>query len=445
MKYLYLLVTGVFLSSCAIKVETPPIQTLLKKPHKVTPAKEYIEDLQSIPQDITYYTEGMKASKPFSQEEYEKKYFHVWNIAKSEITLQDAMWAHKSYNIGNSYGENLQHIEQDFFDTVLDNSNYGEFKTLNKKAVTLRKLNIRAMPSNRPVLLDPKKAGEGFPFDYLQNSTISPNKPILLSHYSKDKKWAFIESSFAYGWVESRDIITLDEKHIELWQQAEQVFIIKEGSPIYSDKGEFLFYSTVGMMLALIDEDQSDYTVLTVKRYKNQKAYFSKSKISKDISKKGILEFSSKNIATIIEEISKSNYGWGGMYGQRDCSSTLRDFYAPFGLWLPRNSYQQSISGEVIVLDKLNEKEKEEKIKQEAIVFKTLLYKRGHIGLYVGNYNNRPIIYQNVWGVKTQKDNKEGRFIIGKPIFSTLEVGSNLRNYDKNASMLHKLKSFTKL
>ena len=147
----------------------------------------------------------------------------------------------------------------------------------------------------------------------------------------------------------------------------------------------------------------------------------------------------------ILEQISKTNYGWGGIYGQRDCSSTLRDFYAPFGLWLPRNSSLQAKLGEVISVESLSSEEKIEIIKENAKPFRTLIYKKGHIGLYVGTRDGRIIMYQNVWGVKTKEEGVEGRFIIGRPIFSTLEVGSNLREYDKSSSMLKKLKSISTL
>jgi len=151
--------------------------------------------------------------------------------------------------------------------------------------------------------------------------------------------------------------------------------------------------------------------------------------------------FSVHNIAMILNEVSKVKYGWGGMYGDRDCSSIIRDFFAPFGLWLPRNSYEQSKVGKIISFEGMSDAEKLVLIKEKAVPFETLLYKKGHILLYVGIKNSEPIVFHATWGVKTKKDGKEGRFIIGKPIFSTLELGSNLKDYDKEASILTQLKS----
>jgi len=92
-------------------------------------------------------------------------------------------------------------------------------------------------------------------------------------------------------------------------------------------------------------------------------------------------------------------------------------------------------------LDGLDDDEKEQMIKQKAIPFQTLLYKRGHIMLYVGVYDNKPIILHNVWGIKTKKDGVYGRIIIGKTILSSLELGKYQKDYDENSSILRKLKS----
>ena len=443
MNYLYFILPVLLLSACATK-EISSSSVKIDKVIFPSEHHETVDDLKNIPQNVSAYTQNITPYS-FSQAKYEKRYFRIWNIDKSTLSLNDAMWADKAYRTGDTYGENLQLLQASFFDELLANSNYNHFLTLNKKALSIKPLNIRAMPTDKPLLRDPLKAGEGFPFDYLQNSSIAANKPLLISHYSKDREWAFVESSFAYGWVKSSDIVEIEAKYTDVWQKAEQVFITKEGVSIYSEKGEFLFKSRIGMMLALIDEDDSSYTVLTVNKYKNRKALYLQSTISKKIAHKGRLEFNEENINTILKEVSKTNYGWGGLYGQRDCSSTLRDFYAPFGVWLARNSSQQIKEGNLISLENLNSLEKIESIKKNAKPFRTLIYKQGHIGLYVGIKNSEIVMYQNVWGVKTKKDGIEGRFIIGKPIFSTLEVGSNLSDYDKNASMLYKLKSISTL
>lgn len=402
-----------------------------------------VYDLKNVPQNVEYYTKSISSKNILYkiQKEYEKNYFKVWNIKKHPDSLDASRWPFALHKTTNSYGENLQPLSQDFFDKAYKNANFGDYGTKNIRAISLQETNIRAFPTLKPLFRDPSLAGEGYPFDYLQNSTVHANKPLFISHYSKDKEWAFVFTSFTSGWVKSNEIVILNSKYTDMWQKAQQISIIKENVPIYDMNGNFLFKSKVGMMFALVDEDTSTYTILSVSAYKNLKPLFLKSIISKNIAHKGALKLNSDNLSMILKEVSQTHYGWGGLYEQRDCSSMLRDFYAPFGIWLPRNSSKQAAVGKVIKLDSLSESEKVSIIKENATPFETLLYKKGHVMLYVGTYKDKVIIFHNIWGIKTKKDDIEGRIIIGKPIFSTLELGKYQKYYDKDAKLLKKIKS----
>jgi len=365
----------------------------------------------------------------------------MWNKQKPTEDLKSVKWPFVSYTFGKSYGENFQLLKQEFFDNMMKKSNFKNYATLNLKALTLRETNIRAFPTNKPLLKDPSIAGEGFPFDYLQNSIVHANKPILVSHYSKDGAWAYIFTSFTSGWIKISEFVVIDKKYTDIWQKAKQVSIVKEDIAIYSENKKFMFKSKIGMMFALISENDKTYTILTVSSSSNNKAVFKKSKISKEIASRSVLRLNEANINTIVKEVSNTNYGWGGVYGQRDCSSMLRDFYSPFGIWLPRNSYQQSLVGKVLSLKDLDNNEKIKLIKEKAIPFETLLYKKGHIVLYVGTYNDEIVIFHNTWGIKTLKDGVEGRKVIGRTIFSSLNLGEHQKNYDEDSSILKNLKS----
>ncbi len=429
------------MTGCAQKTLQSTLSKGGHEAHKKVKQLTYVDGFTDIPQEVSLYTYTINKGYISSLESYEKMYFQPWNIQSMDIPLQNAMWAYKSFTSSNSYGENLQPLNKVFFEKIQENSNFDAYSTVNKRAITIKKLNIRAFPTDRPVLRNPDKAGEGFPFDYMQNSTIAANKPIFVSHYSKDKAWIFIKSSFAYGWVKSRDIVTIEKKYTDIWQNAQQIFILKDNESFYTPKGDFLFQSTIGTMLPLIEESSKVFHVLAITDYKLKQAYYVNSILKKSFGHNGILKFNAKNINRIINELLHVNYGWGGMYNQRDCSSTIRDFFAPFGIWLPRNSYQQSKVGKVISLENMSDSQKIAAIKQNAVPFETLLYKKGHIVLYVGTINNKIIIFQNVWGIKTIYNKIEGRFIIGKAIFSTLQMGSNLSDFDQNASLLKNLKS----
>lgn len=418
---------------------TKEVVGIIKEPKK--PMEVY--DLTHIPQEVRFFTKDLNNSDNIYdiQKEYEKYYFNVWNDLVPRESQEAIKWPFKLYKSGNSYGENLQLLKQSFFDAMLENANFSSYGSVNKRAISTKHLSIRSFPTDKPLLRDPKKAGEGFPFDYLQNTTIQANKPLFISHYSKDRAWIYIFSSFASGWVKSRDIAIIKQEHVELWQKAKQIIFIKENIPLYAQDGTFLFYSKIGTILPLISVNKNSFTVLAISSHATTEPLFQRVVISKDIALRNVLSINKDALDIVMNEIIKSNYGWGGLYGQRDCSSTLRDMYAPFGIWLPRNSSQQAKVGKVINLKDLNNEEKIDTIKEQGIPFETLLYKQGHIVLYVGILDDEIIIFHNTWGVKTKKENKDGRFVIGKTLFSTLKLGKNLKNYDESSELLRNLES----
>ena len=439
MKYIYIVLSVLVFFGCSSK------EAVVKPTEKVkivVDINETVQDLIDIPQDITYYTKNIN-EKYISkvQKNYEKAYFTVWNFLESTQTLEDVKWPFKYFNTKKNYIENLQPVDESFFMDMEKKSNFIDYKSINKKGLTLKYANLRALPTSSPLLMNPSLAGEGFPFDYLQNSGIHPNTPLFISHYSKDKQWVFVYTSFTYGWLKSDEVVEIQDEYASLWQNAQQVYITKEGIPLFTSTGEALYNTRIGMLFALVDESEDDYTVLSISSYKGTQAKFNTTKISKDIATKELLSFNKENINKIITEVSKTKYGWGGLFEQRDCSSTTMDYFVPFGVYIPRNSYMQSTVGAVIDLSTLSEAYKIKAIKEKAIPFQTLFYKKGHILLYVGTYKEKIIVFHNVWGIKTKKDGIEGRFIIGKPVFSTLKIGSNLKYYDKDAELLKNIKS----
>ncbi|WP_455756024.1 SH3 domain-containing protein [Sulfurimonas sp.] len=433
MRYILILLVTIFLVGCSLKQENlnEELQT-----------QSVVNDLLSIPQNIEYYTKDYKEDKLFEiQKEYENLHFIAWNIQKLNKTLNEIKWPFKYFDASKHYGENLLPVKKEFLDKMYEQSNFDDYQTLNKKGLTLKYSDIRALPTSRPLLLDPSLAGEGFPFDYAQNSSVNANVPLFISHYSKDKQWVFVFTSFTFGWLKSNEVVFIDDRYTSIWQDAKQILITKEDIPLYTSFGEPLFNTRVGMMFALVDEDEDNYTILTVSSSNGLKAIYNKSKISKDFASKKTLPFNEKNLNNIINEVSKKNYGWGGIYEQRDCSSMLMDMYTPFGIWLPRNSSHQRNVGEVIDLSGFDNTQKIKVIKEKAIPFQTLLYKKGHIVLYVGLHEDEVIVFHNTWAVKTKIDNKEGRFIIGKPVFTTLKFGKEIVGYDKDSELLKNIES----
>ncbi len=442
MKNLIWLIIAIFMiSGCSTK-------NISIKNVKVIEKKQEIQQIKFLPQDTMLYSKSL--SNSFFSNSFQKKmdksfnktYFKPWNMKKIRESKKSAMWAFYAYSKAKMYGENHILLPKDWFKKQKENANFNNFNKINKKAITVVNSNLRNFPTNKPIFKDVRQAGEGFPFDYGQNSAIKANSPILISHYSKDRAWAYVQSSFALGWVEIRDIAFVDKKFQQKFQNNKYVVSIKEKFPVYDSIDNFKFYAKVGAIFPLLKEFKDSYEVIIALKNLSGNALISNTKISKNVVAKKPIDFNQINTALIANELLNEPYSWGGLLENRDCSATTKDFFAPFGIWLPRNSKAQVNSniGNFISLKNLTPKAKEDIILAKAVPFLTIIYLKGHIMLYVGKYNGKPAVLHNAWGIKTIENGKEGRYIIGKTAITSLEPGKGLKGVDNKKSLLNRVR-----
>ncbi len=411
---------------------------------EVCDIEQKIEDLEKLNQDIDIYSDNLENRDSILdiQKHYNEHYFQPWKISENPDSLETIKWTFRSYTPGKMYGENLKLIKDEWFDHMLEKSNFESYGTVKKRAMTLHYSSLRNFPTHKPAFKDPSIAGEGFPFDYIQNSGVHANEPLFVSHYSKDGSWVYVFSAYATGWLRAYEIAYLPQSHLDKYMQAKQVVLMSDSYPIYDLKGRFVFKSRIGMRLPLISVDKDSYIALAITSGRNQRAIYTKVRVSKSVANGGTLNLNSNNLSLIGSEVFDSKYGWGGLYEERDCSSTLRDMYSAFGIWLPRNSTQQSKIGKKIDLSMYTDSIKKlEAIKVQGKAFETLLYRKGHILLYLGTYEDKVLVMHNMWGVKTKKNDIYGRKIVGKTVISTLSIGQHLSNVDKENLMIEKIES----
>jgi hypothetical protein len=157
------------------------------------------------------------------------------------------------------------------------------------------------------------------------------------------------------------------------------------------------------------------------------------------IAKKPIA-FTPSNVAYISKQLVGEPYGWGGKMTARDCSSLTKDFFAPFGIFLGRNSKEQVSDGKRVVrIRGLSLKKKKRVILKRAKPFRSLLYVGGHITLYVGERKGEPIILHNYWGARLNNRKKR---VFGRAILTTTQIGKERKDIKKRAMLL---KTFSKI
>ena len=399
---------------------------------------QYIaKDIKKYPQTANYYTKNLSNLNIKTQSKLDKKfnklYFAPWHKSKLKAKLEDVTWQFM-YAKKKVYGDNLKPLKKSWFKKQISNSNFEKYNTLLRKAIVLQNSNLRLFPTESKIFYNPKTAGEGFPFDYNQNAGIKINTPILISHFTKDRAYAYVEAPFAKGFIKSSHIAFINKKQRDIFENSKLFVSVRDNFPIYK-KGFFKEYIKLGTIFA---------------KYKNRFLNFEKNSLNQavidyiDISKSFIkqkpIKFNEENINQIANELLGEKYGWGEALSLRDCSAMTKDFFAPFGIYLNRNSYGQTFNGKYLDISKLNPKEKEDFILKNAKPFLSLAYLKGHIMLYVGEDKGKALFLHNIWGVKT-KDIflNEGRAIIGKAIISSLYLGEELKTYDKDKTLINKV------
>jgi len=402
------------------------------------------EDLTRFPQTIEPYLVNVRERHGIAalQREYKKEYYSVWDPDYVPEPLEAVKWPFDIYTPDDAYGENLRPLPQSWFYAMMQEANWGAYNSIGRAAVSLNRLDLRNFPTVKPLFHSPCTAGEGFPFDYLQNSSVFANEPLYLSHYSASGAWAYVMTSYATGWVPTERIALIGEEKQNVWRKRPLLALLEDNMPMHTAKRDYLFEGNVGMLLPMENETGRSVQADVAIEQGVRQSRIVRIPVSKASAAAAPMVFNRKNLERVIEPMMETKYGWGGAFGDRDCSSTLRDLFAPFGIWLPRNSFKQGNVGRVVSLEGMSDDEKLAKIIKEARPFETLLYLKGHILLYLGLYNGEPAVLHTFWGVRTVDPNGErGRHVVGKTVISSLRFGKELEGYSEEQSLLHKIES----
>ncbi len=401
------------------------------------PAKQ-IADTTNIVQDTTPFT---KQITPMSREEqlyydsqYNQKYFEPWDITSMELTEVEKTWQFK-YAREKTYNRDGSRIPKSWYKYAIKNSNFNNYESIDKPGITLKHTNLKLYPSLKEIYYNPNRTGEGFPFDYNQNSAVYINTPLFVSHYSLDKKWAYVKTSYAFGWIKVSDMALVDSDFQNSFRNDKYAVTIKDNLQLLDD-GVYLSLVKLGTIFP-VDPTTKKYLIAK----KNANGYANIAKVNVHDNDINIIaykpiKFNAKNVAYISNQLVGEPYGWGGKMETRDCSALTRDFFAPFGIYLRRNSRQQAQDGDAISIRGLDAQTKKATILANAKPCRSLLCVPGHIMLYLGEHKGEPIILHNYWGVRLNNGKKR---VMGRAIISTTKPGAERSDVRKKSMLINTL------
>ena len=332
-----------------------------------------------------------------------------------------------SFNQPGHYTENFRAHEKTWFPKLKKNSNLDSlnntvFNTKNR-AMIINNTAARALPDASPDFFDARAAGEGFPFDNLQIASLWVGTPIYVLNTSQDKAWSLVLTPDAYfAWVKSTDIAYASPQFVQQWQVAvkNKLAAITETEVSVLDTSQnFQFSAYIGSVFPLITRNTQETAILIPVKNAAYQAEIKTAVIRSASITPMPLSATPEHMSNLIQQLQHRAYGWGGAFFLNDCSQEMKNLFTPLGIWLPRNSGMQQQLNQTIDLSKYTVDERLALLKKKGHALMTLIYKKGHIMLYVGNtkINNQSeaVTYQNVWGLSPE--NKATRYVIGGSVF----------------------------
>ncbi|NKQ41129.1 MAG: glycoside hydrolase [Sulfurovum sp.] len=398
-----------------------------------------VADMKNIPQKTSFYAKQI-IPIPWSKQleydkEYNRQYFAPWSMQKFNEPDKHLTWQIRFVQKRKVYDDQKRLVPQKAWQWWIKNSNFENMDKTRGKAISIRHSNLRAFPTNTAAYRNPWKSTEGFPFDYNQNSELHLNTPLYISHYSLDRKWAFVHAKHAFGWVLFSDIALVGKDFITRFKRGVYAISTKDNLMLYKGSkkvsivklGTLFPLSKNNKLLFIAEKSNKGFAVMKALK-----------KPADALVAKKPVKFTAGNVAYISQQFRNEPYGWGGKLFTRDCSSTTRDFLGCFGIFLGRNSATQAKAGRKIKIKGLEKGLKKQTIIKHAKPFRSLLYVPGHIGLYLGTHKGEPVILHTYWGVRL---NSWDKHTLARTIITTTEPGKEHPQIREKSKLINTLQS----
>ncbi|HHH20117.1 MAG TPA: hypothetical protein ENK86_06380 [Campylobacterales bacterium] len=377
--------------------EKQPVIIVNKNRHLHMP--EYWIDQLKTPDQVIMDAKEIDAFNAFTAQKQ-----HMLTRFEDIGTQYGSSWVKESIHrslLGLSHGVKYfadgNRIDNRFFSTMQE---YLSLDLLTDKsidtryALTVNYTHQRIIPTELALL----KKKDQIHFDRNQNSALDIATPLAILHSTEDGQWHYGIGPTSSGWIKDSDIAFGTHKEIADYLDMENFLVTTSAKTALLIAGRYHDYLRMGVRLPVLMTIDDMSMVMIPMRNEHGKLILGNATVKTADTHKGYLPYTPRTILTQAFEFLHAPYGWGGMYGEQDCSKFLQEIYATTGLHLPRNSASQSNAGEFqTVLEGLDSTTKSN-ILAKSPIGATIIHLDGHIVLYLGEYKGEPYIIHTVWG-----------------------------------------------
>lgn len=366
-----------------------------------------LKDIRILSQNPTDYATDVPVSDVLNT--FYDSLFILWDDA--EKPSPDYDFAYKIFPYVDAAGKRYK---QAFKDNLRDNSSALDYPNFVYPGIVTQNTELRLIPSEVPLYTSLSSPTFGPPFDEGRAIFLHRGTPIMIHHLSADKIFAVVSTPLGGPfWARFKDVAVVTEAFANDYREQSFKTPIVDGVSFTPEDKVFIgsLLPFKGREIALASRAADGTAFLSW--YPLQDALFSDFPVP--MSSKTLMSFAAQ---------MQGPYVWGGL---RDCSSFLRDLFAPFGLYLYGNSYTQANSFQSLDVSSFSADKKKELLVKHGEPFLTLVYLPGHIMLYLGHKNGEPILMHMIWGVRTYDVFlRQQRAVLGRLVISTLNLGEDL-------------------
>ena len=280
-------------------------------------------------------------------------------------------------------------------------------------------------------------------FDELQNSALDMGTPVVIANESGDGKWFYVIDEMSEGWIEKTNVALVSAEEMELFLNPERFVVVtapKAGIYINEGMTDYHEYARTGVCLPLKESTSSNAVEVVIPlRDKTGASSLGRGFIRKADVHVDYLPYTPRTIIEGAFALLNEPYGWGGMYGEQDCSRYIQEVFATVGIHFPRNSSKQAQVGTLLAEfdDKTKKEEKERAIIEKASGGTSLLYMRGHIMIYLGSTAGKAYAIHDTWGYRQNTWRGDIVRVIDRVAVTDLYLGEG----SKRGNYLKRIKS----
>ncbi len=340
------------------------------------------------------------------------------------------------------YERSGRRVGNHFLEPLREAVSRGEKFAKARYGFLARKADLRALPTDAP-LFD----GPGDPaIDNLQASSLEAGTALVIQATTGDGAWLYVTGERASGWVREERVafasreafldrylkpgtLTVIAARAELWENPERTrlaYPVRMGARLVPAEAQAA--GDEGSREATPAENPSTVVpVLMPERDSAGNLYERLLWASRADVVEGFLPFSARTVYVEAFRLLNAPYGWGGSFGEQDCSQFLCEIFSTVGLTLPRNSSKQAKAG--IPVRGFPETGRDDAAARESLLSgnalpgATLLRLPGHIMLYLGSVSGKPYAIHATFGYREKGAFRERVRLVNRVVVSTLDLG----------------------